>query len=96
MKNTFYKDENFCLQWEYWKDDKVLIHCTVAGWKLSSFKKGLQVFGAMQDFLVKEGFTEMWTCTPNPRFVKLLGGRYVSEGIYENKEYEVYKWDLIQ
>jgi hypothetical protein len=94
MKNTFYKDENFCLQWEYWKEDKVLLHCTVDNWNLSVFKKGLQVFGELQDLLVKENVFEIWTFTPNPKFARLLGGKYVSEGIYENKEYEVYKWDL--
>lgn len=93
MRELFYEDETFKLEYIF-KYDEVFIHCIVTDWKLSSFKKGLQVFGQLMNFLDGKGFKRILTVTPNPRFARLLGGKFIEKRIHEGKEYEVYQWVL--
>lgn len=96
MRNTFFEDEDFKLQWDDWKEEKVLIHCEVFNWKLSSFKKGITIFATLQEEMLKKDIKELWTFTPNPKFAALLGGKFIYKGEYLGTEFEVFKWDLIQ
>lgn len=92
-KQTYYEDENFVLSYEM-DDSLVVVHCDVTDFKLSALKKGYEVFANFMNFVECHGINVIATITPNPKFAKLLGGRWVSTLIHEEKEYEVLVWDL--
>jgi len=92
-KQTYYKDDNFILSYEM--DDRlVVVHCDVNNFKLSSLKKGYEVFANFMNFVNSNGISLIATFTPNPKFAKLLGGKSVSKFTHEEKEYEVVIWEL--
>ena len=93
MRKTYYKDEDFHLQYVE-KYDEVFIHCDVFNWKISSLRKGIRVFAKMLNEFEGKGVPHLVTVTPNPKFVQLLGGQFVSTYVDDGKEYEVYQWVL--
>lgn len=92
-KQIYYEDENFVFSYEM-DDSLVLVHCDVTDFKLSSLKKGYEVFANFMNFVECNGVRVVATVTPNPKFARLLGGRTVSTLTHEDKEYEVLVWEL--
>ena len=44
-----------------------------------------------------EGYTHLHAYTQNPRFVEFLGGaEFINNLEYENRNYEIYRWELKQ
>ena len=96
MRTTFFRDEDFSLEYNEW-NNIWFIHCEVSNWTKTSFKKGLSVFRAMHKEALEKGITGLMTITPNPKFCKLLAGEYVGNVVdQQSNQYEVYKWELIR
>jgi len=90
VRHTFYKDEDFQIEYEVY-EDILILHSEVFNWKLSSLKKGYRQFALLKEEASKLGFTKMATCTPNPNFAKLFGGK--TQTILPN-EVELIIWEL--
>lgn len=88
-----YSDSDFTLECVD-KFGAKFLHCEVASWKLSSFKKGLRVFNSFIKNEAESGTKFLITVTPNPKFAELLGGKFVESVEHEGKEYKVYIWEL--
>lgn len=96
MKTTFYRDETFSLEYTLF-ENIWFIHCEVSDWKPSSLKRGLRVFRKMHEEAARQGIYYLMSITPNPRFCELLAGKFIKKvKSVDGKEYEVYKWELIQ
>lgn len=93
MKTVLYQDENILFSFNVY-DGKLLIHCEMKDFKLSVLRRSWKIFGAFMNECVDKGIKEFYTVTPNPKFAEIFGGIFSHKMIYENKEYEVYKWEL--
>lgn len=95
MRTVFYRDDDFTLEYNVW-NNIWFIHCDVWNWSVKSLKKGLRVFRSMHKEALEQHATGLMTITPNPKFCQLLAGEFVGK-VYDQqqKEYEVYKWELI-
>lgn len=93
LRNLLYKDEDFTVEWEE-MEDCLFLHCEVAYWKLSAFRRMYKVFAELKELAVQRGYSSLSTITPNPRFAKLFGGETVNSFIKEGIEYEVVVWVL--
>lgn len=89
----YYKDEDGCLEYELYGETLVL-HSNIYNWKLSVLKKCLRILNTMFTEAKAKGIEYIMTVTPNPKFAQLFGGRTTYKFEYEEKEYEVVRWDL--
>lgn len=95
MRTPYYEDEEVKVAYEEFKD-MVFLHCEVKVWRLSVLKKLYRLFASLGDFLVKKGYKEMATLTPNPRFAKLFGGTTRQYLEVNNEKVEYIVWELKQ
>ena len=93
MRITYYQDEDFCFQYSIC-EGVLFLHADVFNSKLSAFKRGFSVFREFLLDVQKQGMSEVYSITPNPKFCQLLGGVSMKEIEIEDRKYEVYKWDL--
>ena len=71
---------------------QVLIHLDVFKSTPSVFKKMRRLFKDTKEALHFEGFTHMYTITPNKKFVDIVTSGGVSKGEFEGRE--VIVWEL--
>lgn len=91
-KKVIYEDENFILH--YGIRDRILyLHCDVFNWKLSSLRKGYQVFADLLKRKNEYDADRIVTVTPNPKFAKLFGGTTVGYIVIDGIEYEGIEWE---
>lgn len=95
IRNMFYKDDDFNVETQI-HGDCVFLHVHVDVWSLSVIKRMYRVYAELEDTCVKAGFSRMATITPNPKFVKLFGGRTIETLTINNEHMEVIVWDLIR
>lgn len=70
------------------------LHCEVFNWKVSTARR---LYSALNTFLLsceERDIVQVYTITPNPRFAEMYGGRHCGYVKYQEKDYEVFKWDL--
>lgn len=91
---TYYKDSNFILEYEI-IENKPVLHCNVEHFNTRVLRKMYNVFVNIQKDFAREGFTEMYTVTPNPKFCELFNGIRKQKFMHEGKEYEVVVWELV-
>lgn len=91
-KITYYTDKNFTFSYEI-DLDRVVLHCSVACWKTSVLKQMYKVFSSFLNDMAIQGFSNIITATPNPKFARLFGGTSVHTFTYLGKEIEVIKWE---
>lgn len=94
-KQVFYSDDNFSLQYEQW-GESVLVHFYVNKVSHSEMRKWYKQAVAFEQFAISQGYENILTVSPNPRFVALFGGTEINTIQYEGKEYKVMIWDLKQ
>jgi len=93
IKDVYYEGEDFKLSITV-VNNEVFLHCLVYDWKLSSLRKGFKIFGRMMKELKENGFNEIYSISPNPKFCEMMGGRSIGILEKEGLTYEVFKWDL--
>lgn len=72
----------------------LFLHCEVKKNTKSALKEILSGLEILKEEAYLAGWDEMYTYTQNPRWVRLLGGIYLTEIVIDEKRYEVYKWEL--
>jgi hypothetical protein len=93
-KFTYYKDEDFILEYQVF-ERQMNLHCIVNNWNKTSLRKGYSVFKTLQEEARDTGVIDnLFTITPNPKFAKLFGGEKVSEINYNDIKHEVIVWVL--
>lgn len=90
MRNVFYRDDAFSLEYNFDSEGRIVVHCDVFEWKLSTLKA---IYREWATFLNENVGKVVYTVSPNPRFVRLFGGKTVSILNKDGKEYEVMIWD---
>lgn len=92
--SLLYTGEDFISHAEY-AGGFLFLHCEVKVWNKSTLKKIRRGVKMVQESALKRGYDKpLFTYTQNPRWVKLIGGKYANEFDAEGKHYEVYKWEL--
>lgn len=92
-RNSYYKDDNFSLEYEVF-NGCLLLHCEVKTWNASVLRRCYSVFSDLQKNAFLKGYEKLITVTPNPKFAKLFNGTMVNEVEYGGEKYEVIEWDL--
>lgn len=75
-------------------DNILFLHCDVKRNTVSSLKSVREGFSILKEEAYLHGWDEMYTYTQNGRWVRLIGGQYQQTVIVNDKEYEVYKWEV--
>ena len=94
-KVVFYSDDNFSLQYEPWGEN-VLVHFYVNKVSHTEMRKWYKQAVAFEQFAIDQGYKQIITVSPNPRFVSLFGGTEIQSIHYNGNEYRVMIWDLKQ
>lgn len=92
-KIVYYKDENIDLQYEC-SGGYVIPHCIISEWKPSVLKTSYKVFGRFLEDMKRAGFKRVLSLTPSPKFAKVFGGVFMDKFIIDNKEVEMFLWEL--
>lgn len=94
--SLLYTGEDFISHAEY-AGGFLFLHCEVKVWNRSTLKKIKEGIKLVQEYALERGYDRpLFTYTQNPRWVKLIGGKYANEFEYEGEKYEVYSWELKQ
>lgn len=95
MKIVFYDGPEGKLEYEE-GGGILLLHATSYCWRLSIYKKYLNVLKTFLVFAQSKGYTEVYSAPPkkNGKFSRIMGGTYVRGFTNNNEECEVYKWEL--
>lgn len=93
MSNTMliYNDDDLLVEGELIKGNPFL-HCEVENKDLSTMKKVKKVWEDIKLGFYYEGYDVIYSASPNPRFIKFIGGtlhKQLDDGI------GVYKWELV-
>ena len=91
--SNFYRDESMQASFEIW-EGRAFLHCNVYKWNAKTLRTCYRVLGQMLDKFTEMNLEAAYTISPNPKFCELMGGRYCSDIMYEDKPYGVYKWEL--
>lgn len=96
MRHTFFKNENFHLEYEEveFEPSIIGIHCSVTNWKLSSLKEVIKIFAKMQNHFSEKGVIQFITLSLNPKFCLVLGGKRIGTVETNGTTYEVFTWAL--
>ncbi len=89
MRVVYFRDETFSLEYNEDSEGRLCVHCDVFEWKLSTLKK---IYREWATFLNENVGKIVYTVSPNPKFVRLFGGKTVSVLNKNGKEYEVMVW----
>lgn len=90
MRNIYFRDDTFSLEYNYDSEGRLVVHCDVFEWKLSTLKK---IYSEFASFLNDNVGNVVYTISPNPKFVRMFGGKSVSVLNKNGKEYEVMIWE---
>ena len=94
LKQTYYQDNNFSVEYEL-AENILNLHCNVINFTTNVLRTMNYVFGKLMNEAREKGYEQLMTVTPNPRFAKLFAGKYQDTLVDDTgKEYEVYTWDL--
>jgi hypothetical protein len=91
--NKYYEDEFLTLELERY-DNQIYLHVQARKWSPAVAKQAYSVLHTLFEDMKDSGYKEAWSITPNPKFAKVFGATTIREFNYENKQYEVVKWDL--
>ena len=92
-KQVYFQNEDCKVAYQIY-EDVVNIHCEMYKTTPRTIRNGYKIFVEMQKYFKEQGYKALITITPNPKFVKMYGGVFVSTVVYDEKEYEVFKWEL--
>lgn len=70
------------------------LHCEVRKWSPRVLRKCYDSFAKGMNLLQRDGFKQVVTITPNPKFAYLFGGTFTDSLLYEGNYYEVIEWAL--
>jgi hypothetical protein len=86
-----YQDDDLIVKAELIKGNPFL-HCTVLEFKKSVMKRARVKWEDIKEGFYYEGFNTIYSVSPNPRFIKFIGG-----SLHEELEdgIGVYKWELV-
>lgn len=74
---------------------QVVLHMDVYRWTPRVAKELKKVFEDSKEAFRLEGFSTMYTITPNPKFVRMIGGGELECKLTHNgEEHEVIYWKL--
>lgn len=90
-KKIWYCCPNFTIYTEK-IEGELHVHCNVKKWSPSVLKRLYVEFVMLRADAISDGYEEMFSISPNPKFCELFGAE--SLGTY--KDYEVMRWDLKQ
>ena len=88
---TIYQDDYIIVQAEIIEGNPYL-HCTILELKKSAMKRGKEVWEDIKEGFYYEGFNTIYSVSPNPRFIKFIGGTLVKQ---LDEKVGVYKWELV-
>jgi hypothetical protein len=88
---TIYQDDYMIVQAEIVEGNPYL-HCTILELKKSAMKRGKEVWEDIKEGFYYEGFNTIYSISPNPRFIKFIGGSLVKQ---LDERLGVYKWELV-
>ena len=91
--NKYYEDEHLTLELER-HGHQIYLHVQARKWSPSIAKHAYSVLHSLFEDMKDSGYQEAWSITPNPKFAKMFGAYTFTKFQYENKQYEVVKWDL--
>jgi len=66
------------------------VHCEVLVWSPSVLRGLYKEFSLLKKYLRGEGYGEMFSVSPNPKFCEL----FCAESLGTFEDYEVMRWDL--
>ena len=93
LSNIYSQTEDYLFRYDL-VEDSVLIHCDIYNWKPSVLRRGYSEIASLMAEKKAEGYTRLFTVTPNPKFAKLFGGERINSFYHEDTYYEVVVWDL--
>jgi hypothetical protein len=85
---TIYQDDDLIVQAEIIEGNPYL-HCTILEFKKSVMKRTRVVWEDIKEGFYYEGFDNIYSISPNPRFIKFIGGALVEQ---LDDELGVYQW----
>tara|TARA_R110000772_G_scaffold144025_1_gene253577 strand:- start:9098 stop:9385 length:288 start_codon:yes stop_codon:yes gene_type:complete len=88
---TIYQDDDLIVQAEIIEGNPYL-HCTILEFKKSTMKRSKRVWEDIKAGFYYEGFNTIYSVSPNPRFIKFIGGALVKQ---LDEKVGVYKWELV-
>lgn len=92
--SLLYTGEDFISHAEY-AGGFLFLHCEVKVWNKSTLKKIKEGIKLVQKHALARGYDKpLFTYTQNPRWVKMIGGEYVSTFDAEDEQVELWKWEL--
>ena len=90
---TFYEDETFSLVYQA-EGGVANVHFYVKSYTHNTVKKWYRETERMKIYLRESGIKTIITISPNPRCVEMFNGIHLGSLNHEDKNYEVFKWDL--
>lgn len=96
LHNVFYKDDTFSLEYEILNSETVVVHMYVNSFTHNKVRQWYREAVKLYNHMKQEGYVEIITASPNPRFVQLFNGEKLFSINHDGKVYEVFKWDLKQ
>lgn len=90
-----YCDENFDVQVEE-REGMLFLHCEVENFSKSVLKQMKAVMEEIKLACFYNGWNQIFSYTPNPKFGRLMGGKKIDEFTVSGKHYEVMVWELEQ
>lgn len=93
-KVQIYLDEDFDFHATI-VDGEYYLHLETKKWSPSTYKMMKGYFKDFLSYMKENGVAQVFTISPNPKFVKMFGGEVLGKVIHEEKEYEVIRWELI-
>lgn len=90
---SLYIGEDFTSYAEY-AGGFLFLHCDVIEWNLKTLRKIKTGIVEVKRQAELKGYNQpLLTYTRNPRWVKLIGGKYKNTFEVEGKEYELWAWE---
>jgi len=87
--------EDFAFRAEVDEYAQVNLHMEVSNWNKSVAKQVKKLFKDVKEGFRLEGFSHLYTITPNPKFAKLLDGWEDRGGLdVDGKPHQVIVWEL--
>lgn len=91
--SLLYTGEDFIAHAEY-AGGFLFLHCEVMDWSLGTLRKIKRGLKHLREECLKNGYDRpLFTYTQNPRWVKLIGGKYLTEFEVYGEHFEVWIWD---
>lgn len=90
-----YTTEDFSMWVQIDEWFQVRVHLDVTAWSTKVAKEIKSIWKEAKEALRLEGFSTLYTLTPNPKFVKMMGGGEVRDLLsFNGKEHTLVVWDI--